>query len=85
MSDADSILQGFLIGAFGFVGVVTVAWCLQKKVKKYNIKKSASMEELSSVETHDPTQTQDEERYASPPTLEPKVLRHTGSSSLQKQ
>lgn len=83
MSDADDILQGCLIGAFGFIGLVSVVCCLQKRVKKYTMKKSASMEELSSVETHDPTQTQDEERYALPPILVPKVSQHRESSFPQ--
>ena len=69
MADADSILQGFLIGSFSFCGVLSVVYCLKKKHKSYSMKKSQSMEELSSVETTDPTQTQDEGQYALPPVL----------------
>lgn len=85
MSDADTILQGCLIGAFGVIGVMAVVFCLKKKVKTYHMKKSASMEELSSVETHDPTQTQDEERYALPPILVPKASQHRESSFPRTQ
>lgn len=83
MSDADSVLQGCLIGGFGFICVISVVYCVQKKVKSYSMKKSASMEELSSVDTTDPTQTQDEERYALPPILVPKVSQHRESSFPQ--
>jgi hypothetical protein len=80
MADADSILQGVLIGSFGFIGVVSVVYCLKKKAKSYSMKKSASMEELSSVDTTDPTQTQDEERYALPPVLVTIASPRMGSS-----
>ena len=84
MTDADDILQGCLIGAFGFIGIATLAYCLQKRVKTYHMKKSASMEELSSVDTTDPTQTQDEERYASPPVLVTIASPRMGSSFAGK-
>ena len=83
MSDADTVLSSIFISSFTVVGVCACTYWIRNRRRNISMKKSASMEELSSVETHDPTQTQDEERYALPPTLEPKVLRHMGSSSLQ--
>lgn len=73
MENVDSVLQGFLIGTFGLVGVITLVYCLRKKTNIQTMKKSESMEEFNSIETNDPTQTQDEERYASPPILVTKV------------
>jgi hypothetical protein len=70
MADADIILQGLLIGGFSFAGVVALVYCLKKKAKTHHMKKSASMEELSSA---DPTQIPDEGRYALPPILVPKA------------
>jgi hypothetical protein len=81
MADADSILQGCFIGGLGFAGLVTLIYCLKKKAKTYHMKKSASMDELSSVDTTDPTQTQDEERYALPPVLVTIASPRMGSSS----
>lgn len=84
MADADSILQGCFIAGFSFAGLVALVYCLKKKVKTYDMKKSASMEELSSVDTTDPTQTQDEERYASPPVLVTIASPRMGSSFAGK-
>lgn len=84
MADADSILQGFLVGGFAFAGVVTLVCCLKKKAKMYYMKKSESTEDLSSIDTADPTQTQDEERYASPPTLVTIASPRMGSSFAGK-
>ena len=81
MADADSILQGLLIGGFGLACLATLAYCLKKKAKTFHMKKSESMKELSSV---DPTQTQDEEQYALPPTLVTTASQHRGSSSAGK-
>jgi hypothetical protein len=54
MADSDDVLQGLFIGGFAFVGVVTLVICLRKKATTYSMKKSASMEELNSVDTVDP-------------------------------
>ena len=84
MADADSILQGVVIGSFSFIALATLVYCLKKKAKTYHMKKSASMEELSSVDTTDPTQIQAEERYALPPTLVTIASPRMGSSSAGK-
>jgi hypothetical protein len=84
MVDADSVLQGCFIGGFAFVGLVTLVYCLKKKAKSYHMKKSASMEELSSVDTTDPTQIQAEERYALPPVLVTIASPRMGSSFAGK-
>lgn len=52
MSDADQVLQGFLIAGFAIAGLSVLGWCLRKQ--KTRMIKSASMEELSSVSTEDP-------------------------------
>jgi hypothetical protein len=54
MSDTDDILQGVLIGGFAFFGLSLVYYCAQKHRQNVTMKKSASMEELSSVSTEDP-------------------------------
>jgi len=67
---ADELLAGFVIGGFSCVVLSALAYCIKKRrATLVSMKKSASMEELSSVDTTDPTQTQDEERYALPPIL----------------
>lgn len=50
MADADSILQGFFISGFVLLGVCTASYCLRRYRSKPSMKKSASMEELSSTE-----------------------------------
>lgn len=52
MSDADQVLQGFLIAGFAVAGLSFVGWCLRRQ--RTRMVKSASMEELSSVSTDDP-------------------------------
>jgi hypothetical protein len=76
MTDADVILQGLFIGSLSFGALIAVYICLKKRAKKFHIKKSASTEELSSVDTTEPTQTQDEERYAWPPVLVTTISQH---------
>jgi len=69
MVDADDLLQGFAIAGFSIIALSSIAYFLKLRTKKFSMKKSASMEELSSVDTTDPTQIQVEERYASPQVL----------------
>lgn len=69
MTQSDDALQGIFIGSLSLVTLITIAYCLKKRFKKYSMKKSASAEDLNSVDTVDPTQIQDEERYALPPIL----------------
>ena len=74
MSDTDDIMQGFVIAIFSLAGLSAISYCVRIKLRQqHHMKKSASMEELSSVDTSDPTQTQDEERYALPPILVTRV------------
>lgn len=80
---ADDILQGLVIGGFAFVSLSTLVYCIQKRRSKiFHMKKSSSMEDLNSVDTSDPTQTQDEAQYALPPVLVTKVSPHKGLSSV---
>lgn len=54
MTDADDILQGLLIGAFGFTSVITFVYCcLKKKTREeapQKMKPSPSMENLNSAD-----------------------------------
>lgn len=85
MTDADDLLAGFVIGGFSCVVISALAYCIKKRRSNLiHMKKSASMEELSSVDTTDPTQTQDEERYASPPILVTIASPRMGSSFAGK-
>lgn len=84
MVDADDLLQGFAIAGFSIIFLSSIVYCLKKKTKSYHMKKSASMEELSSVDTTDPTQIQVEERYASPPVLVTIASPRMGSSFAGK-
>lgn len=54
MAEADDILQGALIGGFAFLGLNLLYFCVRKHRQTVTMKKSASMEELSSVGTEDP-------------------------------
>lgn len=54
MANIDDILQGVLIGGFAFIGINLFVCCVRKHRKSVEMKKSASMEELSSVSTEDP-------------------------------
>jgi hypothetical protein len=54
MSYTDDLLQGLLIGGFAFFGLNLVYYCVRKHRQSVTMKKSASMEELSSVSTEDP-------------------------------
>lgn len=54
MTDSDGVLQGLLIGTFAFIGLNVVYYCVRKHRQSVTMKKSASMEELSSVTTEDP-------------------------------
>jgi hypothetical protein len=54
MVETDDILQGFLIGSFTLIGLSALAYCLRRRDVKYNMKKSASMEEINSMDSADP-------------------------------
>ena len=54
MADADQVLQGFFIGSLTLGTLSILVYCLRKKYNTYNMKKSASMEDLNSVATTDP-------------------------------
>lgn len=54
MADTDTILQGVLIGGFALIGINIVVYCMRKHRMNIMMKKSPSMEELSSVSTEDP-------------------------------
>ena len=59
MSNSDDILQGVFIASFSLIGLSVLSYCIRTKLKNYSkMKQSASMEDLSSVDTTDPTQTQ---------------------------
>jgi hypothetical protein len=82
MVDADDLLQGFSIAGFSMIILSAIAYCLKRKrASIMMMKKSASMEELSSVDTTDPTQIQVEEQYALPPILVTIASPRMGSSS----
>ncbi len=52
MTEADDILQGLFIGAFGFTGVITFVYCCLRRKKQQTepqkMKESPSMENLTS-------------------------------------
>ncbi len=54
MTEADDILQGLLIGAFGFTGVITFVYCcLKRKTREetsHTMKPSPSMENLNGAD-----------------------------------
>lgn len=65
-----AIIEGILIGVFtvlGITGICCCAWCYKSS---RNFKKSNSNQDLVST---NPTQRQDEEQYALPPTPETTV------------
>lgn len=47
------MLGGFLIALFSCVGLGSIVTCVYIKCKNYHMKKSDSMEELSSVDVTD--------------------------------
>jgi hypothetical protein len=57
MADADTVLQGILIGAFTCIGLSALSYCIRKRMKNRTMmKQSSSMEDLTSVDTTDPQQ-----------------------------
>jgi hypothetical protein len=54
MADADTVLQGMLIGSFTLVGIVSVFYCLYKCDRKQELKKSDSNQDLVSIEIENP-------------------------------
>jgi hypothetical protein len=54
MSGTDDVLQGVLISGFIFIGLNLAWYCVRKHRQNITMKKSASTEELSSVNTEDP-------------------------------
>jgi hypothetical protein len=81
MTDADDVLQGIFTATFSVIGLAAICYCVKLRLRNNQFKKSASTEDLSSVDTTDPTQTQDEERYALPPILVTIASPRMGSSS----
>ena len=53
MVDSDSLLEGFTAGAFAFIGVFTVVYCIYRKRRPFtpNLKTSPSMEQLNELDS----------------------------------
>lgn len=59
---SDEIMQGFVIAMFVLCGLSSFSYCIRLRLKNSTMmKKSESMEDLSSVDTTDPIQIRVEE------------------------
>ncbi len=54
MVDSDTILSGFVIAAFSFVGINVCAYFLRKRLNRPTLKQSPSQEDLKSISVEDP-------------------------------